>query len=157
MSTTLIYRKTAQGVEAIAMRHPGLVAKQRSLLIMIDGRRSIEELCTLGTSFGDVNELARELLAQGFIEPVLQGASPAPTADAAQPRVPLAQAQRRAVRRLNEVMGPAGTELCLRLEACRTAQEFRAVIQRVEAILREVVGPQKAARFVEETEKLGLP
>lgn len=161
METTMdkdtTYRKTTSGSEAIAARHPGLSQRHRSLLILVDGRRNTRELATLASGFGDVEELLQPLLNQGFIEAVAQ-AKPAATAAApsalagAKAPVPFVQARTVAVRRLTDLLGPSAETLCMKLEATRSAEEFRAALKRVEAILREAVGAQRAAQFVSEVD-----
>ena len=149
-----VYRKTQRGVDALAIRHGGLTPRQRSLLILIDGRRNGEELATLGAAVGDV-ALLLALQAAGFVE----RAGPAPEAAepqrSATPAVPLAQLRIQAVRRLTDMLGPSAEDLCLRLEKAQTLQEFRATLRRVEATLEQVLGRQRAAEFASDMEKLG--
>jgi hypothetical protein len=152
MATT--YRKTSHGSDAIAHRHPALGPRQRSLLILVDGHRSVGELATVAAACGNTEELLQGLLAQGFIEPLTVRPAQAAPAAVTAAAVPLAQARSLAVRRLNDLLGPSGTDLCLRLEATHSVPEFRTAIRRVEATLREVVGPQRAAQFVSEVENL---
>ncbi len=158
MDKDTTYRKTTSGSEAIAARHPGLSQRHRSLLILVDGRRNTRELATLASGFGDVEELLQPLLNQGFIEPVAQGkpaataAAPSAPAGANKAPVPFVQARSIAVRRLTDLLGPSAETLCMKLEATRSAEEFRAALKRVEAILREAVGAQRAAQFVSEVD-----
>lgn len=157
MDKDTTYRKTPSGTEAIAARNPALSQRHRSLLILVDGRRSARELASLASGFGDIEELLQPLLNQGFIEPVAPG-RPATAAGAraptAGPKAPLAFAQARtvAVHRLTDLLGPSASDLCINLEAARSAEEFRAALKRVENILREVVGAQRATQFVAEVE-----
>jgi hypothetical protein len=153
MDMATMYRKTSHGSDAIAHRHPALGPRLRSLLILVDGRRSVAELAALGAACGNTEELLRVLLAHGFIEPLAAPATPAVPATATA-AVPLAQARTLAVRRLTDLLGPSATDLCLRLEATDSVPEFRIAVRRVEATLREVVGPQRAAQFVSEVENL---
>ena len=44
MNKDLTYRKSTLGSEAIAKRQPGLGPKQRSMLILIDGKKGFDEL-----------------------------------------------------------------------------------------------------------------
>jgi len=157
------YRKTAIGADAIAKRQPGLAARQRSLLILVDGRRTAGELAALTSAFGDTDELLRSLLSQSLIEAVEHveavPSRPAPLASAPAPlgavsAVPLAKARSLASRRLIDLLGPGASELCVKLEATRTLEEFRGTLRRVEGVLREVVGSQRAAQFVTEVENL---
>lgn len=162
MGRETVYRKTASGSEAIAKRDPALGPRERSLLIMIDGRRGSAELGALG----NLDTMLPALLALGFIEPVPQeqsqksreGAdsrapdSRAPDSIASVPDSSLTfpAAQRLAVRRLNELLGPGAVDMCMRLEKARTPQEYLSALRQVEASLRQVVGAEAAARFARE-------
>ncbi|NNU42695.1 hypothetical protein [Ramlibacter montanisoli] len=141
MDKDTTYRKTTSGSEAIAARHPGLSQRHRSLLILVDGRRDTRELAALASGFGDVEELLQPLLNQGFIEPVERKSAAAPATPAgAKPPTHYLQARNVAVRRLTDLLGPSAETLCIKLEAARSAEEFRAALKRVEAILREALG-----------------
>ncbi|MGV3573469.1 MAG: hypothetical protein ACO1PB_23005 [Ramlibacter sp.] len=178
LDKTAIYHKSAKGAEAIATRNAALSPKQRSMLILINGKRPLAELMALGQGLGDPEQLVEELADAGFIESASATANaptePAPLMPAAGPErsggsrpapapapaplnptelaVPLPQAKRFAVRRLNDMLGPTAQDMCIRIEAARTPQEFRAAIRRTETILREVVGPQLAQQFTTDVE-----
>ncbi|HEY0825460.1 MAG TPA: hypothetical protein VGD76_16855 [Ramlibacter sp.] len=158
MDKDTAYRKTTSGVDAIAARNPALTQRQRSLLILVDGRRSAKELATLASGFGDVEELLQPLLEHGFIEPIGQrkAAHGAGTGGPADPKAgtPYAQVRSLAVRRLNDLLGPGAADLCIRLESARNVDEFRAALRRVEGILRQVLGGQRAEQFITEVENL---
>ena len=158
MQKGVIYHKSAKGTEAIATRQHGLSPKQRSMLIMIDGKRSFDELARLSAMLGDTEQLMTELENGGFIEPLggasgapAPGPAPAPaeavTVPAALPAVSLPEAKRFAVRLLTDTLGPMAEELCLRIEGARNAAEFSAAITRAEALMRQVKGTAAAARF----------
>lgn len=179
MDKAAIYHKSALGSEAIANRSAALTPKQRSMLILINGKRDFTELAHLGQGLGEPEQLMAQLEQLGFIEaesalasaptepaplapsepplPPAGGKAPArsgpPSLSPTQLALPLPQAQRFAVRRLNDLLGPAGEDLCMRIEAARTPQEFRAAIRRTETILREVVGPQLAEQFLSDVEQ----
>jgi len=165
-----VYRKTAAGQEALAHRDPSLNLRLRSVLILVDGKRSMEELARLSAG-GDVEGLLSQLASQGLVEPV--GAAPAPSpapadspatptaastasapaAAAAAPRaMTLQEAQRAAVRCLTDLLGPGAEDLCLRIEAARTPHDFLALTRRAETTLRNVGGPQMAATFLRSLE-----
>jgi len=155
-----VYRKTARGTEALAVRHGGLAPRQRALLILVDGRRIGQELASLGAACGDVEELMQTLLAEGYVEgvAVAAAASEPRRSSAAGTPLTLAKIRNQAVRRLTDMLGPHATELCLRLETAQSVQEFRATLRRIEAPLRQVVGTQRAAAFVNDLhDQLGAP
>jgi len=166
MNNKSVFRKSAKGVEAIATRQHGLSPKQRSLLILIDGKKSVEDLAKMSSMFGDPLVLLGELETGGFIEtdarvapdaapaaqptmaaPVAVPSAPAPQAPAGS--VPLADAKRVAVRKLTDLMGPMAESLCLRLEAVRSVEEYNAMITRIEAVLRETRGTSAAAGYTQ--------
>lgn len=173
MHNKSVFRKSAKGSEAIATRQHGLTPKLRSLLILIDGKRSVEELARMSAMFGDPMQLLAELESGGFIEtdaastsPPAASAAPAPAAPAspaqgaAQPsagavsqapagKVPLAEAKRFAVRKLTDLMGPMAESLCIKLESVRNAEEFNAMITRIETVLRETRGTSAATAYIQ--------
>lgn len=153
------YQKSSKGIEAIATRSAALAPKQRSVLILVDGKRSCDELTRLAQALGDPQALLSQLAEAGFIEPV--GGKPAAAATAGAPfaatapmpvapastTVPLVQAQRYASRRLTDLLGPEAESMCLRIEATRNAQEFQAAVHKAEAMLRQFRSAQVADRF----------
>lgn len=154
----LVYHKTAKGTEAIATRQHGLTPKLRSMLILIDGKRSFEELLKLSQLLGDTEQLLAQLLDQGFIEPG-SVAAPAPAATSApaplaaatgQHAASLLEAQRFVVRRLTDIMGPNAEELCLRIESTKNAHDFQVAVHRAEGMLRQYVNSHTAAEFMAE-------
>jgi hypothetical protein len=163
MNKNAIYHKSAKGVEAIATRQHGLLPKQRSMLILIDGKKRFDELAKLSAMLGDTVQLLDELEAGGFIEaaagaesagavprPAIQPVTaPSPLAPEA-PAISLPDAKRLAVRKLTDAMGPMAEELCLRIEAARTAAEFQTAVARAEGMVRQARGPVTAAAFAAE-------
>lgn len=149
ISKNAVYRKSAKGTEAIATRQYGLGAKLRPVLILVDGKRKFEELVRLSSTLGDTEQLLEQLVADGFIERV---AAPAPVikADPAAPAATLPQAQRLAVRRLTDIMGPTAEQLCIRIETTRNWQEFDVAVVHAEEILRGFSGTQLADSFAAE-------
>lgn len=156
------YHKSSRGTEAMATRSPALTPKMRSMLILVDGKRSCAELAKLGQLLGDPDQLLAQLAELGFIEaqagaaPRAAGAAGAPAAPAAAAppaaTVPLPEAKRFAVRLLTDMLGPMADDMCMRIEGTRTAQDFMVAIQRAESMLRQVGSAQKAARFAAEME-----
>jgi hypothetical protein len=163
-STSVTFQKSAKGAQALASRDPALTPKLRSLLILIDGKRGREDLEKVASALGDAGQLLAQLETLGFIEPSQQGspkpagAAAAPTQVAApsasvasgHPPVPLKDAQRFAVRRLTDLLGPTAETLCLRIEGTHNAQEFMQAIHKAEMVLRDFGGQAMADAFVQE-------
>jgi hypothetical protein len=155
----LVYHKSAKGTEAIATRQHGLTPKLRSMLIMVDGKHSIEELVHLSQMLGNTEELLGQLLDQGFIEPgTTVTTAPAPLVSAPAALGPasgghattLLEAQRFVSRRLTDLLGPNAEELCLRIEGAKNVHDFQAAVARAEGMLRQFKSAQTAAEFAAE-------
>lgn len=82
-----IYDKSEKGREEIATRKYRIAAKQRQLLLMIDGHRSLDVLMTSFGSLGLTPDNVAELLADDFIVLVDDG-EPELVVDAAQEHRP---------------------------------------------------------------------
>ncbi|WBY01689.1 hypothetical protein PE066_19915 [Ramlibacter tataouinensis] len=150
-----VYRKSARGSDALATRDPALSMRLRSLLIMVDGKRSADELARLSAAPAEMQQLFEQLLQLGMIEPLQAAQAPtggngqAPSTAASAERIlTLPEAQRAAVRGLTDLLGPTADELCLRIERARTAQDLLAVLKRAELAIRTARGAQAAAAFM---------
>ena len=156
-----IYRKTAKGLEAIASRDRALQPRQRSLLILVDGRRTADELSRMSPA--GFEESLGQLLELGMVEAagVVADASTeahvsAPAPLNPEPRgatVPLPEAQRFAVRRLSDMLGPASDDFCLRIERTRSATEFQAVLQKAMLFVEANLGAGRAREFAHAMEE----
>jgi hypothetical protein len=67
MSDELIYVKSKKGTEEIDKRSHGLPPRARQVLILLDGKRSIEEVAEM-LSGDETLALLDDLFAKGFIE-----------------------------------------------------------------------------------------
>lgn len=135
----IIFRKTAQGVAEIETRAHRLPPRIRSTLILVDGKRDVDDLKALLSEHAD--EALRFLSEHGFIEsvgetvrvqtPVMPPPSPARAAAPVAPPKPDAafNAIRRAiVRALNDELGPPADSLAMRIERARTSDELRPLV-----------------------------
>lgn len=161
------YRKTDKGHDEIATRAFRLAPRLRTPLIMVDGRRSEEELRKLiATQF---DESVETLLDQGFIEiidavpsrvaratPGNGSAATPGSADAAEESlataaadssVPFEDLRRSAVRSLIDQMGPPAEGLAMKMEKARNAQELRPLLDSARDILSTGNSQQAAAEF----------
>ena len=167
ISKQAVFKKSAQGAEAIATRQAGLTPKLRSALIMVDGKRSFGDLAPMVSVLGDPEVLRTELESAGFIElvgapaisqsvtPSLEPASlaTAKTVPAALPVQPTLDGARRfTTRLLTELLGPMAEALCVKIETARDMTEFIAAVKRARDIVRELKGQAAAAQFIEQIE-----
>lgn len=150
-----IYRKTAKGVQEIETRALKLAPRFRNLLILVDGRRSDEELAGLVTGTG---EQALQALAEaGLIEaigmtartepPEPQRAPPAAAPRAAAPPPGFETRRQEAVRQLLQLVGPMGEPMALKLERTRSMEEFKPFLETAAQIVINTRGRAAALEF----------
>jgi hypothetical protein len=149
MATT--YRKTPKGISEIETRAHRLSPRLRSALIMVDGKRSDDDLRPLLQQHTDEALLA--LVAEGFIEVVsvsdaARAAAPAGAPGTAAPYGPAFEALRRdVVRHVNDQVGPMAESLAIRLERARSADEIRPLLETAWKLVGNVRGTEAAAAF----------
>lgn len=173
-SPSLVYRKSDKGAEAIAARLHGLTPKLRSLLIIVDGKKTGQDLLKFAANLGDAQAMVTELISGGFIEPTpgsgASGSAPSvgnsaqepaqtaavdatetPTA-ATRPSVPLPEAKRLAVRLLNDLMGPAAETACIAIESAKNADQFMTAVRKAHSQVQAFRGEAAATKFREQVE-----
>lgn len=141
--TQRIFDKTEKGREEIGTRKYHLPTRLRSLLVMVDGKQSDEELLKKVGGLGLTAESLSELLANGFIQLVTMS-QPTPT-----PQIPAQTAAAQEVRPLpfaptdvssqfqaiyqfytetiKSTIGLRGYSLQLKVEKAGSIDEFRAL------------------------------
>lgn len=150
---SIIYRKTAQGLEEIERRSRNLPPRLRSALIMVDGKRDDADLRKLVP--GQADEALQALLDQGLIEVAAATAPAAPKAAAARSAAPGTETQgfdqlrRDAVRKLNDLLGPTGESLAMKMERAGSAGELRPLVEAAAGVIRNVRGAQTAAEYAQ--------
>ena len=166
-----IYRKTAKGHSEIELRTHRLSPRLRSVLIMVDGRRSDDDVRKLIPQQAD--ETLRLLSEQGFIEvtgitqdtpmsrPAPAVAAPRPAAVAAAPAAPsvppreFEATRAQAVRLFTDMVGPMAEALAIKMERARSPDELRTLVQTAQRIIGNARGGQAAADYG--TRFLGSP
>lgn len=153
MHAQAIYRKSDKGAEAIATRGHGVGGKLRMLLILVDGKKTAEELSKLAAGMGESAQLLEQLEAAGFIEPLTgkagarPGGGPTASADA-----DLGKLKALTTRLLLEQLGPQADDLALKIEATRDMSQFIDAMKRAYTAVRDVKGQAAADRFGAEVE-----
>jgi hypothetical protein len=154
-----IYRKTAEGQQEIDSRGRQLGPRLRTALIMVDGRRSDEDLRKLIAVQAD--ETLQTLLEHKLIEvvsvsqtrpPARPGAaanspSASPVAPAAVPSRDLPTLRRDAVRAVNDLLGPMGEMIAMKLEQAKNAEDLRAALERAVTVIGNARGGAAAVQF----------
>jgi hypothetical protein len=167
----VIYRKTEKGQAEIETRAYRLVPRMRSALIMVDGRRTDEELRKLIAAQPD--ECLGSLIAEGFIEPAhgrvsAPVAAPVATVDLVLEPVPEAgvpsrhadpvsslpptvrpfeETRRLAVRLVNDALGPMAETIAVKMERSRSNDELRPLLHTARRLIGNARGGRSAEEF----------
>jgi hypothetical protein len=169
MDKNTLLAKTEKGRDAMARRAPELLPRLRSLLILVDGKRSLAELEKLGDGLGGGAVLLEQLKAHGWVSerdlsapfqesvPYVDSqpfpvASPTPpvaaaTAVPAVPSLPFTEARRLVARFINDSVGPMGEQTAIRVEACKTPGDLLALLPRIRDALQNYRGLATVQRF----------
>lgn len=163
MDKSVVYSKTDQGREALTSRPAGLGPRLRSLLIMVDGKRSVGELDKLLGVDGGAAALLAQLAEQGWVQGPANGDAPAstpaqaaavpvtadaaPAAPPAADSLPFTEARRLVVRFINDQLGPMGETLAIRIESCKTPSDLQAVLPRIRDGLRNFKNTATVQQF----------
>ena len=149
---SIVYRKTSKGQSEIETRAFRLLPRMRQALILVDGRRTDDELAQM--IFAEPMATLESLRANGFIEAAVvdkapeRAAVPAPPVAAATPppRKPATVAtspeslRRDAVRHLNDQLGPAAESIAMKIERAKTMTELRPLLVSAMQLLASVRG-----------------
>lgn len=148
----IIYRKTAKGLAEIETRVYRLSPRLRSVLIMIDGKRSDADLLQM---LPQAAEVLAALAQDDFIsEYTRTSAAPAPPPPPPErtvirPPQPTFEAMRKDVlRAFNDRLGPAGEGMAVKLEKARTEAEFRALLPAAVQLVTTVQGRDAGESFM---------
>jgi hypothetical protein len=150
-----IYRKTDKGQTEIETRMYRLLPRMRTALILVDGHRNDAELAKLIP--GDPVSTLQSLLADGFIEVLAiveqRSSARAPASLEPHGRAPgghspaFERRRRDAIRALNDLLGPEGEALAIRMEKCHDWNHLLPVLQTAQQVLRSARGAAAAADF----------
>jgi hypothetical protein len=151
-----VYRKTPKGLSEIETRANRLTPRLRTSLILVDGRRSDEQLRTMIQVNPD--EVLSSLLTDGYIEVIAITPAPRPAAPAtagtatnghtsgSAPRN-LEDVRRQAVRFLNDHLGPSAESVALKIEKSNSWDELKPNLEMAEHFLRAGRGAATARDF----------
>jgi hypothetical protein len=161
MSTT--YRKTPKGQAEVETRANRLPPRLRAALILVDGRRSEDDIVKLVSN--DAAEVLRGLLDDGYVELVEVAAPARPPTVAQRPAAPAAVAsapellsmapsviaatKRDAVRVLTEQIGPMAEGLALKIERAANAAELQGLLEIGRQVLGNTRGRAAADAFAQ--------
>lgn len=164
MDGSIVYSKTPKGVAEVAARSAQLSMTTRRVLIMVDGKRTIDELAVLLRP-GEIDAVITQLESAGLIQrnsathaidvPTVAGRmleAVAPTTQGGAPDeqnpMTLDEAKRRAVRELTDRLGPGAEAQAIRIEGCKTIEDFRERVREAERLVTAALGPAAAQDYL---------
>jgi hypothetical protein len=164
MDGSIVYSKTPKGVAEVAARSAQLSMTTRRVLIMVDGKRTVDELAVLLRP-GEIDAVITQLESAGLIlrnsathaidVPTVAGRvleTVAPTTQGGAPDeqnpMTLDEAKRRAVRELTDRLGPGAESLAIRIEGCKTIEDFRERVREAERLVTAALGPAAAQDYL---------
>lgn len=154
MSPDAQFIKTLKGIQEIQTREFGLPTEFRTILILVDGKRTVQEIQTRFKQFGNIQEILDMLLSGGFIE--LQGDDkPSFAATAAKTAAPdeetsaaaLAKIKADLGTQIKQYFGLMATPLLNQLEQCATLDKIHAHAMYCRILIREAFNSKKADAF----------
>lgn len=159
MNAGTTYFKTDSGRSEIAGRSHALDAVQRRLLILIDGKKTVNDLLAF-VRVGELDGALERLIQEGLIEPsesisalkapsapgfaaATATESPRPATDPDQFKGVRAQASRFVLERL----GTSGEPICAAIERCESPAELRKLLRGVEIFIGQRLSAEITQEF----------
>jgi len=163
MDLNAVYKKTQKGLDEMAHRTV-LGMRERTLLVMVDGKATAADLLARAQHMPDPQGLLARLIEGGFIATDLPAAaapaapSPAAAAPAAAPVPPAAPAAaapprsiqetvRFAQRFIYDTLGPDGDSMSEAIERCKTLQDLKARLEKTRDALLDSGKKRRAEEF----------
>ncbi len=166
LQSTLL-RKTQLGLTSLKERDRALDQKSRTLLILIDGNKTVAELSKFSADPTQIPKILQTLLEAGLVSSGETGleakssaeatlvakAIPPPTQQAnlvnvIEEPIDFKASVRKASRALENLLGPSSDVLCLQIEKCKTMAELVAKVQDLRAVVATLRSPKKADEFI---------
>lgn len=152
MDSTTVYAKTSLGHEEIDTRVRRIPSRMRTMLIMVDGRRSAGELLLNHPTPDEARGYLESLLEGGFISAREASPSPAPPAASASAAPAagapnLGEAKQAITGMLIEFLGPEADYIAMRVEKISDRDALLAEVDKLSTMLVQSVGSNAASRF----------
>jgi hypothetical protein len=166
---TTVLRKTPLGISMLKVHDRSLDQKSRTLLILMNGVKTVQELSSFSPDPTQIPILLQLLLDAGLVSVGVEAAAPTagatphanlpnsqPPSAATQSAAPTIQqpvdlktAIRKATRALENLLGPSSEVLCLQIEKCKSMPELIAKVQDLRSVVARLQSAKKADDFVQ--------
>ncbi|MBE7460756.1 MAG: hypothetical protein HS112_09545 [Zoogloeaceae bacterium] len=154
MDLNSVYKKTQKGQEEMAQRTV-LGMRERTLLVMVDGKTTAADLLARAKHMPDPQGLLAKLIDGGFIAaevaaapaPAPGAAAPAQAVVSAQDQLIMKNAMRYAEHFLDQVLGPDADMLSEAIDRCKTLPELRTRLEKTRDAVAGMGKKRKAEEF----------
>ncbi|MBP9653895.1 MAG: hypothetical protein KBE19_05840 [Rhodocyclaceae bacterium] len=156
MDLNSVYKKTQKGQEEMAQRTV-LGMRERTLLVMVDGKTTAADLLARAKHMPDPQGLLAKLIDGGFIAAEVAAApAPAPAPGAAAPAQAVVSAQDQLIMKnamryaehfLDQVLGPDADMLSEAIDRCKTLPELRTRLEKTRDAVAGMGKKRKAEEF----------
>lgn len=152
MDLGAVYKKTQKGLEEMA-RRTVLGLRERTLLVMVDGKTTAADLLSRAQHMPDPQGLLAKLIEGGFIAAESVTAAPTaaapaqPAAVSAQDRLIMQNVMRYAERFLDQVLGPDADALAAAIDKSKTLPELRTRIEKTRDVIEGMGKRRRAEEF----------
>ena len=154
MDLNAVYKKTQKGLEEMAQRTV-LGMRERTLLVMVDGKTVAADLLARAQHMPDPPALLAKLIDGGFIAPDAVASAPAAAAAAAAATAAASQSDQIIVKQLkhysehflDQVLGPDADMLSEAIDRCKTLPELRARLEKTREAVEGMGKRRKAEEF----------
>ncbi len=173
MDDSETYVKTASGIDEVRARTLQLSQRLRTMLIMVDGTRTVAQLRHAQVTLGAPEDFLESLVALGL---VASDSASAPAARAATPRAPVdvelglslpdkvpaedAEKYRAALKFMNDtavdLIGLRAFFFTLKIEKCFTMADLKELIPQFSAAIAKSKGPDVARALEERVQRMIL-
>lgn len=138
------YTKTEPGQQAFKQRSPSITARQRSLFILFDGQKTVDQVLAATTGMGATAADVQSLVDQGYLAPVAEIAkaavaapghmSPGPAGHSEQQRYLEGKAL---ATQIAATLGLRGFRLNLSVESAANLKELLDLLPKIQAAAGE--------------------
>ncbi|MBI4988383.1 MAG: hypothetical protein HZC23_06120 [Rhodocyclales bacterium] len=150
MDLNAVYKKTQKGQEEMAQRTV-LGMRERTLLVMVDGKMTAADLLARAKHMPDPPGLLAKLIDGGFIaadaSAVAASTAVAAVSASQQEQRILQETMRYAEHFLDEVLGPEADMLSEAIDKCKTLPELRARLEKTRDAVEGMGKKRKAEEF----------
>lgn len=152
MDLGAVYKKTQKGLEEMA-RRTVLGLRERTLLVMVDGKTTAADLLSRAQHMPDPQGLLAKLIEGGFIAAESVTAAPTaaapsqPAAVSPQDRLIMQNVVRYAERFLDQVLGPDADALAAAIDRSKTLPELRTRIEKTRDVIEGMGKKRRAEEF----------